>query len=77
MDLIQLLKEHKKDILQHRVENDIRCRNCKTFLRYIKDDWKDREVCKTCTTSTQLEREIRRDLYVKNEQGKWVKKKEN
>ena len=66
MDLIQLLSEHKANIIKYRKENDIRCINCKTFLRYIKNDWKDRKECKTCNKLTMFQKQFRKNLYAKN-----------
>jgi hypothetical protein len=65
-------KKVKEEIKEHRLKYDIRCKNCKTKLRAIKNDFNKKELCKTCWSGNSYIKENRKDIYgvVK---GKWEK----
>lgn len=53
---------------------EIRCANCKTKIRQIKNNFFDKNMCDTCMKCSDLERENRQDIY-KNVDGKWKRVK--
>jgi len=65
-------KKVKEEIKEYRMKYDVRCKNCKTKMRAIKNDFKKKELCKTCWSGSMYIKENRRDIYgiVK---GKWEK----
>ena len=73
---IQKYKDEKAKIIKNfRDENDVRCQNCKTKMRAMKDnDYKTKKLCKTCWGSTDYGKELRKDLYIL-ENGKYKKNK--
>jgi len=64
-----------KEIKNFRDNHNIRCENCKTKMRAMKDnDYKTKKLCKTCWGESDIGRELREDLYVLVN-GKWKKNK--
>lgn len=69
-------KKKAKDIKEYRLKYDVRCKNCKTKMRAIKNDFKKKEECKKCWSSNSYEKENRKNIYGVVD-GVWKKIKYN
>jgi len=67
-------KEKKSFIKKYRDDNGIRCSNCKSVIRSIKNDFKLKSKCTTCWMSGEYDLSLRKDMFILTD-GKWEKKK--
>ena len=74
--MLDVLEEYAVCIKKHRDEHNIRCKNCKIKMRKIKNDFKEKKLCKTCwKTDCKFVYSNRQDIFKKNERGKRIKNK--
>lgn len=71
-------EERALEIKNYRDKNDVRCKNCKSKMRAIKNnDYEDKPLCKTCWDMKRTDDykfKYRTDLYI-FEKGKWKQNK--
>lgn len=69
---IQQLKYDK--IVEMFNSSEIRCNNCKTRMRTVKNSFFNERYCETCCKCSDVERKNRKDIY-KLIKDKWKKTK--
>lgn len=71
----KLTKDYHATLKKDRYEMDVRCLNCKSKLRLIKHDFRHRPCCKTCYKAEPFIYENRKNIFIQNEEGKWIRNK--